>query len=1351
MAYTFFDKQYSNVASPYGRRKKTLDDLEKDEKFLEVSERFLASVGEKSDDVFEYLRDSDFNLFSGMNRAMQSGKFTEQQKKDYNYIRREFDNADLGSLKQFIGLVGDASLDIATDPTLIVAALAAPFTGGTSLAARQGVSQAALQGAKAVATGSLKEQGTQAVKKAAAVTGLEVGAWTGLDNHFRQTTELNTGLRKLYSKPELAGSIGLGALTGGLLGGGIQKANLFYSKMNRLYSDDDYLKVAEGSFADKVYKTLEIGDKIKSKTIGAATSILDTKAKFSPVARELGNAFREDFSKRLGTVTRQKVELGHAEKLDNLRGEYHALFDEATAPIRKTGTIKESDELAIIRMLRGDDPNKYDESLQQVTNDLRGLFNRVFDDAIDSGLINPDRKLENYFPRSWDRKAIQENRPVFEKLLVDEKIVKNLDEANEVVAEMLNKNNELFSSHSILLTQARAFKNLKDNNFEQFLTNDLNAAINYYMNAANTIQHKRSFLLPGMSKKSNRNQFIERWITPMDKELRQSRGGRGLNRKERKDIINLYESVTGQVNYFDSGLIQGIYDGTKLANAMAYLPLATVSSLTEAIIPLTKTGGSVTAPVKDALKGLKEGHKIFVQDIPVLLKQKYKMSDSQIQKEMNQVFLAMDEAFAETTNRLTGEGLQNEFLKKVGRGFFRFNMLIPWTKSVQLASFNVGKNLIKENLEVLNKFAKEGIDVISETAPQGLNRSQVRNIQKVKSELFGLGIDIQDGLRWLNGGAKTGFAPARKDGILTGEIEYADDFYKSVVQGAGRFVNEVILPVGRDRARLPTFMTNPKLDIFTQFLRYPTVFSNTVLKNYINSTIVNPKVNGAKLGAFALSATSLALATNYWRSNEENRDRIATEGFAQEDVVKAFQRVGLLGPLEYGLRYGDSIEYTKNPYVSITGLGGPVMSDLTNLYLGRYGLTETVARKAPLIGTRGLMDKYFGANIYDPLTTSAREIDKEAGYLLGIKDRPKPRKYAPTYEQSYTRRYATGGLVEGPDVPFTKENPADRVDPFTGEPYQEQMSRLGFNKGGITDAEVLEMVADKPWFQRATQPGGKFLDDEYGRHTLLTTSSGADNKEYLYPRIREVDGELVDFKDKAFQEAIDRKDYIVFEGPNRQQEATEVSKKISELIMPMRQLNKQQTEGRLGFVHGGLHEDDLLNFILATEDINLYKDYKEGNLDKVIQAHEGSKRFQEQHGRKDVSTIGGVTGSEIKQATVKDTVDLVRNRISQEREYLNKILPEETKKQIPQKVKDAAVSLMFNVGKDAFINSNAYKNLSKGNIEGFYKEAFDPEQGFTKVTGADNIKRIDQGLVNRRQQELQYAQGLWEDPYATIY
>ena len=340
MAYDYFNKPAS-LGYTYGA-KKTLDDLEKDENFLEVSERFLGSIGRESDDVFEYLRDSDFNLVSGMSRAIESGNFNEQEKQDYAYLRREFDNADLGSLKQFAGLVKDASIDIATDPTFIVAAMAAPFTGGTSLASRTAIGTQGLKVAKnfvgptQAAVGSLKEEGKKAVKKAATVGALEAGAWLGLDNHFRQTTELNTDIRKLYSLPELAGSTTLGVLTGGLVAGGIQKASLYYSKMNRLYSDDEYLKTKEGSLMDKVYKTLEVVDKAKGSVIpiGSATSLLDTKAKFSPTTRFLGNLFREDFDRTFTSVTTKKVELGHGEMLDNLRSQYHRVFDEATAPLR---------------------------------------------------------------------------------------------------------------------------------------------------------------------------------------------------------------------------------------------------------------------------------------------------------------------------------------------------------------------------------------------------------------------------------------------------------------------------------------------------------------------------------------------------------------------------------------------------------------------------------------------------------------------------------------------------------------------------------------------------------------------------------------------------------------------------------------------------------------------------------------------------------------------------------------------------------------------------------------------------------------------------------------------------------
>ena len=130
----------------------------------------------------------------------------------------------------------------------------------------------------------------------------------------------------------------------------------------------------------------------------------------------------------------------------------------------------------------------------------------------------------------------------------------------------------------------------------------------------------------------------------------------------------------------------------------------------------------------------------------------------------------------------------------------------------------------------------------------------------------------------------------------------------------------------------------------------------------------------------------------------------------------------------------------------------------------------------------------------------------------------------------------------------------------------EKTARYRSNQGGLTDAEVINMVEDKSWFKRATQPGG----DKYkGKHTLLTASSGDGKKEYLYPTIREVDGKLVDLGDKAFDVAMQKQDYIVFEGKDKEKKATEVSKKISDLIIPMRQMNKQMTEAKLPFKKGG--------------------------------------------------------------------------------------------------------------------------------------------------------------------------------------
>ena len=129
----------------------TLDDLENNEQFQEISERFLTSIGEQSDDIFEYFRDADFNLAKGLKRMVDTGNFTEQQKQDYAYLRSTFDGADMGSMKQYLGLIKDAGIDMISDPTLLGAVLFTPVSGGTSLATRLASSKAAQQALKGIA------------------------------------------------------------------------------------------------------------------------------------------------------------------------------------------------------------------------------------------------------------------------------------------------------------------------------------------------------------------------------------------------------------------------------------------------------------------------------------------------------------------------------------------------------------------------------------------------------------------------------------------------------------------------------------------------------------------------------------------------------------------------------------------------------------------------------------------------------------------------------------------------------------------------------------------------------------------------------------------------------------------------------------------------------------------------------------------------------------------------------------------------------------------------------------------------------------------------------------------------
>ena len=149
--------------------KTTLTELRNDPEFAQRASRFLDGVG-SNDNIFEYLRDSDYSLSAAAVRSFQTGNWTEEQKQDYAYLRERFNNADIGNWKERFGMIKDIGVDIVTDPFNILAAIFAIPSGGTSLGTRAVLGTTAQQAMKQYTKAELKKK---AIKDTALFTAAE--------------------------------------------------------------------------------------------------------------------------------------------------------------------------------------------------------------------------------------------------------------------------------------------------------------------------------------------------------------------------------------------------------------------------------------------------------------------------------------------------------------------------------------------------------------------------------------------------------------------------------------------------------------------------------------------------------------------------------------------------------------------------------------------------------------------------------------------------------------------------------------------------------------------------------------------------------------------------------------------------------------------------------------------------------------------------------------------------------------------------------------------------------------------------------------------------------------------------
>ena len=336
---------YSPNVSTSG--KKTLTQLENDPEFAKIANRFLESIGE-DDDIFEYLRDSDYSLSAAAVRAIQTNSWTEQQASDYVYLRDQFANAELSGFKERFNFVKDFAVDALTDPLNIVAAIFAGPTLGASFAARGALAVAAREGVKRNARQLAKRKALRKAKVAkAAKAGAKIGAvegalWAGPHEYFLQDIDIDLGARDEIDLGIIAGTTALGGILGGGIGGGlagvsaIKNSKYLNEKKYKHTNENEIDTAANAQTREEVLEDSRF-DRARIKAGEVLNRINPLKKKGEDIAENSKNALYLFLGNSFGKPTTQFLnKLKDSETLNDLLGRFRYDYDStATSKGRK--------------------------------------------------------------------------------------------------------------------------------------------------------------------------------------------------------------------------------------------------------------------------------------------------------------------------------------------------------------------------------------------------------------------------------------------------------------------------------------------------------------------------------------------------------------------------------------------------------------------------------------------------------------------------------------------------------------------------------------------------------------------------------------------------------------------------------------------------------------------------------------------------------------------------------------------------------------------------------------------------------------------------------------------------------
>jgi len=733
---------------------------------------------------------------------------------------------------------------------------------------------------------------------------------------------------------------------------------------------------------------------------GKSAGFLTPYNKVSPTAKLLqektSTEFAMDLRDPLAERTAQKtISEDFAEAQRNITGAFYKEFLKAVMPLtdRKFNvTLNDeiNDALSLALRGRSSSGQDYSAAVNASSAQIRKAYQAAGELLSREGFISTP--VKNYIPRQWKRSAIENNKEEFKRLLIRSGEAKNQRDADNIVEGMLNKELQLTSgSRDYFFSSNRTFEKITDDAmFEKFLNNDVQQTFfNYMTQAGMALAKKRVFGV------KNLNDFERKWLEPIAKEARA--GGAGWTGQDSERVRDLYRTITGEGTETANKAFQGV----QLVQRMALLPLATLSSLTEVLLNFGVAGGATIDGFKTALKisGAKNkqdidnllsahetGFRAMTEDAHKKLTKELGLTPEEAWHEMQEFGLVMEQSLESMADRLAGDMVSNEGMQKASNVFFRMTLLDQWTKFVQNVSFQTGKKYLTNTIDQVYAHGNAPI---------------TRRMQTKLDDLAEFGIDAEEAKAWVNRGRNVD-----------------DKFYKSILNGAARYTNQIILQPSRMSGLKPRAHSTPFGSLLFQLMGYPTAFTNNILKRGAKRLLKDPDIAAEKLLPTALAMTAVAGATNYMRTRGEGfEDKSAAQiGF---ESLSRWGGNGLF--LDQVYRAGKNVEYLGTPGL-VTGLFGPTVGDI-HVMARRGQLASVIGKKIP---GYGLGRTVLGDDLMDDYSRTLKEVDDSIAE--GVEDiNPFAKRKA---------LYSKGGVVD--DVPNVPEEPDERIDKMTGLPYNEQ-------------------------------------------------------------------------------------------------------------------------------------------------------------------------------------------------------------------------------------------------------------------------------------------------------------------------